>query len=425
MAHFAINTNRLLNIGLHGATLGARFLLIFFLAKYLDPASVGYYGLFAAAIGYSLYFVGLDFYTYVTREILKAPLDQRGRLLKGQAALSGVLYLLFLPVALVLLLQYSGWPKYLFPWFLPILLLEHFNQEMSRLLVALSEQITASAILFIRQGSWALGLVTLMAWDPSSRQLQAAMVFWAAAGVAAAWVAIRKLRKLRMGGWRSPLDWRWIKQGVAVSIAFLVATLALRGMQTFDRYWIEALGGIEIVGAYVLFFGIASTLLAFLDAGIFAFTYPALIKLHLTQDHETTRNKVNQMFAFTILLSAAFAVVSWFVLPYLLRWIGNPVYVNAAHLYPWLLAAMIINAISMVPHFALYARGSDRSIIHSHIAALVVFLLVVWPLSERISVLAVPVGLIVSFTVILVWKSLAYWQLNKSNGGPRSAPQST
>lgn len=410
----AINTNRLLNIGLHGATLGTRFLFVFFLAKYLDPASVGYYGLFTATVGYSLYFVGLDYYTYVTREILKTPNERRGQLLRGQATLSALLYLVFLPVAFLVLLQCAGWPKTLLWWFFPVLVLEHFNQEMSRLLIALSEQITASIVLFIRQGSWALGIVALMAWKQSSRQLHAVMALWAVAGVAAALVAVWKLRKLNMGGWRLPLDWDWIKKGIAVSTAFLLATLASRGMQTFDRYWLEALGGIEIVGAYVLFFGVAGTLLTFLDAGIFAFTYPALIRLHQAQETDMARIKVRQMLGFTVLLSSGFALVSWFLLPYLLLWINKPVYSGAVGLYVWLLAAMIINAIGMVPHYALYARGCDKPIIYSHIAALISFLIVAWILSAHFSMLAVPISLNFSFAVILVWKAAAYWRLNKA-----------
>lgn len=410
----ATNKTRLLNIGLHGATLSTRFLFIFFLAKYLDPALVGYYGLFTATVGYSLYFVGLDFYTYVTREILKTPNDKRGQILKSQAALSGVLYILFLPIAYSLLLQYSGWPKYLLNWFFPILLLEHFNQEMSRLLIALSQQITASMILFIRQGSWTLGIVALMAWEPSSRQLQTIMVLWALAGIAAASVAIYKLRELRMGGWRSSLDWKWIKKGIAVSTAFLLATLALRGVQTFDRYWLESLGGIEIVGAYVLFFGVAGSLLAFLDAGVFAFTYPTLIKLHQAQDNDSARTIVRKMLGLTVFLSAGFALVSWFLLPFLLIWINNPVYSQANYLYPYLLSAIIINAVGMVPHFALYARGCDKPIIYSHISALICFLLFTWILSTHYSVLAVPIGLNFSFVVILIWKTVAYIRLNKA-----------
>lgn len=419
----ATNTDRLLNIGMQGATLGARFLFIFFLAKYLDPASVGYYGLFTAAVGYSLYFVGLDFYTYATREIVKTPNEQRGCLLKGQAALSGLLYLLFLPVALVML-HYSGWPDAMLFWFFPILVLEHFNQEMSRLLVALSEQVAASVVLFIRQGSWALVTVALMTWNPSSRQLRNIFVFWAVAGLAAAAAGVWKLRKLCIGGWRNALDWHWIWRGIGVSAAFLLATLALRGIQTFDRYWLESLGGIEIVAAYVLYFGVSSTLLTFLDAGLFAFTYPVLIQLHHAQETDVAHARVRQMLGLTILLSAGFSLISWLLLPYLLYWINKPVYSGAIDLYPWLLLAMIINAVGMVPHYALYARGHDRPIVHSHIAALIVFVLVTWAFSGHFSATAVPIGLNFSFVVILVWKAVAYMQLRKTDSTLKPTPQS-
>lgn len=403
----ASSRTRIINIGLQGATLGTRFLFIFFLAKYLDPKSVGLYGLFAAAVGYSLYFVGLDFYTYATRELLKALPNQRGQLLKSQAALAAVLYILFLPPAL-LFLSYSGWPTYQLLWFFPLLLLEHFNQEMSRFLTAMSEQVTASALTFIRQGSWAIVFVALVTLDPSSRQLSNVFALWAMAGVAAAAGACWKLRTMQLGGWRSRVDWRWIKKGIAVSLAFLWATLAIRGIHTADRYWLEALGGIEIVGAYVIFLGVASTLITFLDAGVFAFTYPILIRLHQEQDSRTARGKVRQMLAYTVLLSSLFAMGSWLVLPYLLAWIGNPLYTNTIYLYPWLLLAIVLNALSLVPHYALYARGQDKPIIQSHLAALVVFVISTWALSTHVAVLAIPIGLAFSFLVILTWKSLAY-----------------
>lgn len=420
----ATNAARLLNIGLRSATLGSRFLFIFLLAKYLDPASVGYYGLFTATVGYALYFVGLDFYTYVTREILKTPNEQRGRLLKDQAALSGVLYLVLLPFALVFLHQ-SGWPGHLAWWFFPILLLEHFNQEMSRLLVALSEQITASLLLFVRQGTWAIAIVALMTLDPKSRHLDAVMALWACAGVSAAALGIWKLNQLQMGGWRAPTDWNWIKKGIAVSTAFLVATLALRGFQTLDRYWLEALGGIEIVGAYVLFLGVAGTLMVFLDAGVVAYAYPALIQHSHRQESDAVRAKVRNMFFQTLALSVAFGIVSWLLLPYLLGWINKPAYTNALGLYPWLLMATIINAIGMAPHYALYARGRDKPIIYSHLTALPVFALATWAFSKNHGAQAVPIGLNISFAVILAWKAVAYWQLNQSENILKPAPQTT
>ena len=415
----ANKTDRLVNIGLRSVTLGSRFLFIFFLAKYLDPASVGYYGIFTATVGYALYFVGLDFYTYVSREIIKTPAQKRGQLLKGQAALSGLLYVVLMPFAIWFLTN-SGWPGHMVWWFVPILILEHFNQEISRLLIALSEQLTSSVILFVRQGSWAVAIILLMKLDTSARNLDLVMALWGIAGMVAGGVGVWKLKQLKTEGWYLPVDWAWIKKGVAVSGAFLMATLALRGVQTFDRYWLEALGGIQMVGAYVLLLGVASTLLTFLDAAVFAFAYPALIKHKHEGHHHLAQKQVRQLFWQTVAFCAAFALVSTLLLPYFLSWIGNPVYQKAAHWFPWLLCAMTFNAIGMVPHYALYAQGHDRPIIYSHMGAIVVFALTTWILGRSYGALAVPIGLNSAFAAILVWKFAAYKAVlkHKRNSNP-------
>jgi len=396
-----------LNILLRITTLGTRFLFVIALAKFLDPAHVGLYGLFTASIGYTMYFVGLDFYTYVTREILRHPEDERGRILKAQAALSGCLYVVVLPVALCLLI-WTDMPALLIWWFVPILVLEHFNQEVSRLLIALSRQITASVVLFLRQGSWAIAAVVLMALAPESRSLGMVLALWSAAGLGAALLGGWAVYRLDIGGWRAAVDWRWVRQGIVISLGFLVATIALRSVQTFDRYWLEAIGGLELVGAYVLFMGVAGSLLTFLDAGVFAFTYPDLIRHNHQNEHGLARALVRRALLQTVAVSAAFAVASLIALPYLLEWIANPVYQDNIWLYPWLLAAMIVNALGLIPHYGLYARGHDRPIILSHLAALGTFVVVTWPLSASHAALAVPIGLNLAFLVILTWKSTAY-----------------
>lgn len=403
-----LNSTRLLNMVLRASTLGARFVFVFFMARYLDAKSVGYYGLFTATVGYFLYLVGLDFYTFTTREILKAPNEQRGQMLKGQASLSVLLYLVVVPVAFWVLPQ-AHWPHELLYWFFPILVFEHLNQEISRLLITLSEQITASVILFVRQGSWAFVVVAFMTVSTSARQLSAVMACWLAAGVAAAIIGIRKIHQTQMGGWHLPVNWQWIKKGVVISLAFLLATLALRGVQTVDRYWLQSLTNIETVGAYVLFISVASTMIVFLDAGVFAFAYPELIALHHKEDQKSAIRKVNQLLIYISVVSCAFVIVSWELLPLLLRWINKPLYIQNINLYLWVLAATIINAFGMAFHYDLYARGKDKIIIFSQIIAMIAFFVSVLVFEKFDSTLAVPAGLIVFFTVILISKSTGYY----------------
>ena len=126
------------------------------------------------------------------------------------------------------------------------------------------------------------------------------------------------------------------------------------------------------------------------------------------------------MLVYTVLLSSVFAIISWLLLPYLLRWIGNPIYSNATYLYPWLLLATILNALSLVPHYALYARGHDKPIVYSHIVTLLAFVLSTWTLSTEFSTLAVPMGLVCAFSIMLAWKTIAYWFVCKAD--PAATP---
>lgn len=399
-----------LNVALRTGTLATRFALVFILAKYLDAAALGYYGLFTAAIGYALLCFGLDLYVYTTREITRVERAKQGRLLKSQAALVGILYLLLAPATL-LILPWAGLPPGLIWWFLPILVLEHLNQEIFRLLVILSRQITASVLLFIRQGSWAIAVAALMAASEDARNLHFVMSLWAGAGALAALAGLWTLHAMRLGGWREAVDWAWIKKGLAVSSAFLVATLSLRTIQTVDRFWLQDLAGIEMVGAYVLFFGVSSALNVFLDAAIFSFRYPELIALANEKKFGELHRKTRLMALHTLGACLLFALASSLALPPLLGWIGREIYIAQIGLYYWVLAARIVYSLAMVPHYALYAMGRDRPIIASHVAGSMVFIVATLALTQLSRPYAVPIGVLVAMFVVLLWKSAAYLKI--------------
>lgn len=396
-----------LNVAIRGTTLGCRFLFIFFLAKLLTPSEVGLYGLVTATVGYALFLVGLDFYTYTTRELGAHERSVWGGLVRNQAALSLVLYILVLP-ALSLIFATGLLPWELAPWFLLLVVVEHICQELNRLFIAVSEQLAASVVLFLRQGTWAVVIVVVMLYDEEYRQLEAVFGAWLAAGIAAIGFSVWKLAGMQLGGWRAPLDRKWVVRGIKVAVPLLVATLAIRGIFTVDRYWLQFLAGLEVVGAYVLFMGVANTLIAFLDAGVFSFAYPAMINAYQDNDPARYRSKMREMLLLTVVFSAAFVAVSVVALPYLVEWLGKDVYHENYHLFYWLLLATVLNALSMVPHYAVYSQKRDRSIVQSHVAALPVFAMATAIAAIWNPLLAVPLGLCVSQLFILIWKLRAY-----------------
>lgn len=399
---------RILNISLRGVTLASRFLFIFFLAKYLAPEDLGLYGIFTATVGYALYFVGLDFYVYTTREILKSEKSQWGAFLKNQAFVSFLLYIL-----LLIFLFFTTVAEKITPaqasWFLLILILEHLNQEISRLLVAISKQTTASLLLFIRQGLWAIVVVILMATKVVPGTLNEIFIFWSVSGLLSLVLGFSSLKKANMGGWGNKIDYPWIIKGIKISGLFLIATLALRGLQTVDRYWMQYLNDLEVVGAYVLFIGMASTLMTFLDAGVFSFSYPALIKLKNDGNKIAFDNHLKKMSVITVVVTIAFVIISILLMPFLLKWTGKPIFEKYIFVYHILLVATVLNAFGMIFHYALYAIGKDKAIIVSHITSLLVFFITVIILQDHYKIIAVPAGITAAFAFILVFKSVAFY----------------
>ncbi|NRH26807.1 hypothetical protein [Pseudomonas sp. MS19] len=401
----------LISISLRAVTLGSRFLLVFFLAHYLVPAELGLYGLLVATIGYALYLLGMDFYTFTTRELIKSSREDWGGLLKSHGALALMLYFIFLPL-LVCIFWSDTLPWWLAGWFFVLVILEHLNQEFMRLLIAVSEPLMANVMLFLRQGAWAVLITGIMYLHPEYRTLQAVLLAWSVGGGTALLLALYKLHHLQIQGWSQKVDWYWISQGLKVALPLLVSTLALRGLFTIDRYWLEALGGLDVLGAYVLFMGFSNSLMAFLDAGVFAFIYPKLISSFQKKNASDYRKGVKKLAVQTIALSVLFVVAALLLIGPLLKFLDKPLYIEQQAMFPWILLGMVSYALGMIPHYALYAQGLDRPIIRSHIAGLIVFVLATLMLSSFWPAFAVPMGVAIGLICILIWKIVEYTRLS-------------
>lgn len=410
---------RVFSSSLRMATLATRFAFIFFLAKLLSPTDIGLYGLFTAAISYSIYLVGLDFYVYSTRETINATAKQISAAIKNQVIVSAILYTIVIPFLMALIITKTNWPIYMALAFTPILFFEHINQEIFRLLIAQSQQLAASVLLFIRQASWGITAVFAMLLSPAARNLKFILLLWLVAGIFSTFSGVLKLRKMGIRQYRQAVNWAWIKKGVATSAAFLVATLALRAILTFDRYALETIGGIETVGAYVLFSGLAASLLAFLDAGIFSFSYPLLLKYAQENNRQNFSKQMKNMVSLTIATCLAFCVVAYLLLPYLLNWLDKEIYLSSVKIFYWILIATVLNAIGLVPHYGLYAMKQDNFIISSHILALIIFITGIVLLKPYSGTLAIPQSIAIAFLFILLWKSIFYTFCKKESAERR------
>lgn len=399
--------HRIANISLRGLALASKFVLIFALARLLEPAEVGLYGLFTATIAYVLMAVGFDFYTYSTREMINSHRKVWLALMRDQSAFYGIAYLLVIPVCI-----YIFWggllPWTLFFWFFPLLILEHFAQELNRLLVAMAEPLWASLVLFVRSGLWAISAAAWMWFFPIQRNLDFVFAMWLIGGSLACLLAASRLRTLDRAALTKPINWAWIRRGVRVAAPFVLATLSLRALSTVDRYWIESLSGLEVLAAYVLFAGISNVILSFLDAAVLTFLYPALIAAAGKGDQVEFATLMKRLTKQTLVVTVGLSMLVLALTYPLLVWLNKPVYTQYLSLFYWTVLATVLNALSMIPHYGLYARHRDKSIIASHLGALPIFLLAVYLLTAWFGASAVPVAMAIAFLFLLVCKTVLF-----------------
>lgn len=302
-------------------------------------------------------------------------------------------------------------------WFFLLLVLEHVAQELNRLLVVMSEQLLASAILFLRSGAWCLLLVFLMWWVPETRNLEWVLVAWTVGAGIGYLLGISKVLCLDRAALRNTVNWGRIGRGLKLAVPLLIASLAIRGIFTFDRYWVEGIAGFNVLGVYVLFVGIATSILSFLDAGVIVFSYPKIVATAKAGDDKAFRDGMRKLFWNILLVTLVLVGLALLVSRPILGWIGKDIYMDSFYLLKWLFLAIVLYSVNMIPHVGLYAFGEDRPILFSQLCGLVVFIFwVYWAAPNYGVVVVVPWALCLSFLTVMVWKIFAYCAMRNRQG---------
>ena len=405
----------LLSIAMRGLALVSKFLLILSMAKFLSPSDLGEYGLVASSISYLIYFLGCDFYSYATREMLAVPEEKWGGILRDQIILYSITYLLFLPFALFLFkFNLLAW-KFMGVFYL-LLIFEHISQEFYRILVAVGKPLQASAVLFFRTGIWCYAIIALFFLKITDYSILTVLHAWMWADLVAVLLSLYFMRRIY---WHKSImvekiNWTWMLKGIRVSAGLLIGTLALRGIITFDRYILAFYGNKEIVGVYTFYMGISNAVTAFIDAAVFVFFYPKLILSFgkgditgYTLQFKKTTLIVLCVLAFAIILAGSLI----FPLIYL---IDKPIYMQYIFSYFVVLASAAVFILGMLPHYGLYAIRADKSIIYSHLFSLIIFLSLAFLLTPLYGISGMSVALLSAYLISGIVKFILYKKSIKS-----------
>jgi O-antigen/teichoic acid export membrane protein len=357
---------------LQALTLVGKIVLLIGFARYLTPAQVGLYGLLVVALNLSVFLVGLDFHAFNTRELLRGSPEEAPVRVRDQFVVHGITYLLAFPLLLSLFfLDVLPWSLVLL--FYALLVGEHVGRELQRVLVTLHRSSRAALVQLLRAGVWPYVTFGLMAYSPFFRNLETIAMSWAAAVATSLLLSGWWIRDLP---WRRalsvPLDWEWMRRGLAVSLPLLMGSLALNGILSIDRLALDRFVGMRAVGVFTLYAAARNSILALLATGVVAVQRPKVIQAHQLGDLSLYRSRLKHM-AWSVAgvsgaLCACAAVAIWPVLAF----VQKPVYAEHLSAYWILLLGTFVGALAEVPHTILYARHQDRAIVVSAVTGLAV-----------------------------------------------------
>ncbi|WP_297484114.1 oligosaccharide flippase family protein, partial [Sulfurimonas sp.] len=254
-------SSSIVNLGLRGLSMLAKFLLIIYIGKFLSVSELGEYGLFVTTVTISIYFLGLDFYTYNTREILAKEKEARLPLIRDQFVFHLLVYVIVLPLLLSIFLFGIIETKFIVYFYL-ILVFEHLAQELYRLYTTLQKPIFANFLLFLRTGLWVYVIIAVWYVNIDGlKNLTTVWIGWIVGSFVSIIVGVVSLNKeYDFKGLAEKIDWVWIKNGLKVSMPFFVATLAYKVIEFSDRYMIDYYMTKADVGIYTFFGSIANTI---------------------------------------------------------------------------------------------------------------------------------------------------------------------
>jgi len=379
------------------------------MAKYLLPSDVGNFGVFQSGVMYAVYLVGLDFYAYSTRELVADYPRICGKKIGSQIVIYIFSYLIVAPIMLGVFVSLG------FAWWLSIVaiffvFLEHANQEMVRMIEAFGQPVLAGNLTILRSSVWAIIGVLAIVFIPSQRNMNSILAIWATFGLISTVITILIVRKKFPIAGHLGVDWEWLKKGLKIAGLFFIGTLAVRALFTADKFTVKILSEVE-VPAYILFsaFGVAT--LTVVEASVFAFYYPKMLRC--TSNLEVLRELVKKSSIQSFIVGFILSSILLITMHPLLNVIGHNAYIKNIEMAPLILLSIFIYALGLGPHYGLYAMKMDRIIVTSQLSGIFVFLL----LANYLGVLAGAKGVIfsqiVAFLVITSIKSVYFYNHTK------------
>ncbi len=354
-----MSSKGLLNLSIKGTSIAGKFLLIFFLGKYISTEEIGVYSLIVTYLMFIVYFVGLELHTFTNRAIIQNK-NSEVLLINNQIYIHLCMYIISI-FSLFLILFYSGieYPiiiKFCILLFIP----EHLNTECFRILILKSRQTQANLIQTFKN-LWTYIIIAFLYFNPDIITIDLIGYAWLINSILAVFINLYLVQSdIKITNIHKP-DFSVIKKIISGGIIFLIASIANKIIDVSDRLLIEHYLNIKQTGIYSFFYTIINGMDIIIYSSIIIMILPKLIE---------SKKEPKQLYIYSkklgksiLISSILLAILLIIIFPYVIKWTGNSDFSNNSITFFLILAGIFISVNSYSYHYKLYALGKDKLLI--------------------------------------------------------------
>lgn len=273
----------LFSVGIRGAGLAMRFLLSFYIIKFLGYEASGVYGLALGAIGLTPALIGLGLNYFLARDIVGVDRLESGIRVKTRLAVT--------TFALIMATALAGLIAALFHFrvtevhllIAALVWLECYTIDLHVSLIAVELPFQANVLIFVKLALWVPFAIGLGLADPAFRTIETIFVSWI---ISYGFYAMLLLWSIR--GWplrrvlEARLEREWVARRLRESWFIYLSDLGMIGSLYVDRYVVSFLLGLRPTGLYTFYWSLTNALQTLVGTAVVQLALPSVYKAYRT-----------------------------------------------------------------------------------------------------------------------------------------------
>jgi O-antigen/teichoic acid export membrane protein len=389
------------NASLRLSVIASRFLLLLYLQANLSTTEAGYFVLFITSVALFVYVSGWDYYSFSNRSIIQRE-GVSNKVISSHLILLSISYLIILTLFFIVAPS-SAYGFQLFYLFAIIGILEQLTMEGGRYLVAIKKPLIATLSIVIRTSLLFLVYFLLTFFDIYEHSLSLVFYIWILLDfISLSYIAFSINKEQNYKFDFQLKDFLTIREGLAVSILFYLGTLSSRGVFSFDKYFLNNSGMIDLLSTYAIYLGLANMLVVATNTLLIAFVYPKMVEAYKV-DKDNYKAYGDEIFTGSVIIPIISMMVIYIVAPYLFGFLEQKSLTEHLDVMWILILGFFINSIGLKFYYELYSAKKDKIIMLINITSSILFFacfyLFSW-LEDGVAIYAVSYSIVIYFLSI-------------------------